>query len=99
MVEPITVEFNKKQRYLYVATMPQEQTERDMVIEVGNYQIVQGRMLKPSDQFQVIVSEDYINSPKFNNKALALGDKITIQNKTVTVVGIFKKSGNPFIDM
>jgi putative ABC transport system permease protein len=99
LIEPIRVTFNDKERFLYVATLPRDQKERDLVVEVANLEIVSGRMLKPQDQWNVLVSEDYVKDAKFNNKALAVGDKVHIENRTVTVVGVYKKTGNPFVDM
>ena len=102
LVEGIKVEFNNKERYLYVASLPQEPKERAMVMQAANVKdtdIIAGRMLKPDDRWKVVVSEDYYKNLNFNNKALSPGDKILINNQSVEVVGIFKKTGNPFVDM
>ena len=99
LVEPITVRFNSKDKYLYVTTLPKDQKERDVVIATRDYTIVQGRMLKPDDQYAALVSQSYIDSPKFGSKALSLGDKVLVQNQSVAIVGVFKSTGNPFTDM
>ncbi len=102
LVESITVQFNNKEKYLYVASMPKDPGERAMIMDIANVnsdKILYGRMLKPEDEWKVMISEDYYNKPSFNNKALNVGDKILINNQSVQVVGIYRKTGNPFVDM
>jgi putative ABC transport system permease protein len=102
IVEPITVEFNDKERFLYMASLPEEQDERKVVLSVANVDdgdMLYGRSLKTSDQYRVIMSEDYYNNEKFDGKALSVGDKILINGKQVDIVGFYKKTGNPFVDM
>lgn len=98
IIEPITVKYNDKEKYLYGASIPEENDEREMVLQVANIEIVQGRMLKPNDHYKVIMGEDYLK-PKFDGEGVNVGDKILIQGKQFDIVGIFKKTGNPFIDM
>ncbi|MBR9692945.1 ABC transporter permease [Candidatus Woesearchaeota archaeon] len=101
LVEPIRVEFNEKEKFIFVATLPQESKEREMVIEVANVDpsdMIAGRPLKQSDQWKVIMSEDYLE-PKFDNKGLQVGDKVKIDGQAVEVVGMYKKTGNPMVDM
>ncbi len=102
LVEPIRAEFNDKERFTYVATLPDDMDERTMVKEVANVMdedIVQGRMLKAGDTWKMIVSEDYVNDPKFDGKNLVVGNKVRVNGQPVEVVGIFAKTGNPFVDM
>ncbi len=102
LVEPISVEFNRKTIYTYLASMPSDAAERALVESTANVQdkdILYGRNLKPGDQWKVVMSEDYYNDPKFNGKTLQPGDKIVVNGQPVDVVGIFKKTGNPFVDM
>ncbi len=102
LIEPITVEFNDKEKFLYLASLPEDPDERALVMESANVEekdFRYGRALAPSDQLKVVMSEDYYNNPKFDGKALRVGDKITIEGRTVDVVGFFKKTGNPFVDI
>jgi len=102
LIEPISVTYNRKTIYTYVASLPADPAERALVTQVANVDtkdMLYGRNLKPDDQWKVVMSEDYYNSPKFNGKSLAPGDRIGINGQTVDVVGIFKKTGNPFVDM
>jgi len=102
IIEPITVEFNDKERQLYLASLPEPAEERALVLQVANAEssdMLYGRMLKPSDQWKVVMSEDYYNNPKFDGKALRVSDKILINGQQVEVIGFYKKTGNPFVDM
>ena len=101
LVEPISIEFNRKTIYTYIASMPSDVKERTLIETVANVQeedILYGRGLKPEDQWKVVMSENYYNDPKFNGQTLKPGDKILINGQAVDVVGFFKKTGNPFID-
>ena len=102
LVEPISVTYNRKTIYTYVASMPSDPAERALVSEaanVGAKDMLYGRALKSDDQWKVVMSQNYYDDPKFNGKSLAPGDRIEINGQTVDVVGIFKKTGNPFVDM
>ncbi|MFH1133417.1 MAG: ABC transporter permease [Nanoarchaeota archaeon] len=102
LIESISVKFNDKTRFLYLASLPQDSAERAMVTQVANVEegdIAYGRSLRPDDQRKVIMSVDYYNDPKFGGKALRVGDKILVNDQPVDVVGFFKKTGNPFVDM
>ncbi|MDD9952739.1 MAG: ABC transporter permease [Candidatus Woesearchaeota archaeon] len=101
LVEPIRAEFNDKEIFLFVATLAQDDDERELLVDVANVDednMLYGRTLKPSDQWKVIMSENYLE-PKFDGKGLKVGDKVRINGQTVDVVGIFKKTGNPFVDI
>ena len=99
LIEPITINFNRKTVFSYVASIPDDVQSRDLVLETANLDIIAGRQLKIGDKYDVVVSEDYTTSPKFDNKALSVGDRIEINGQKAQVVGVFKKTGNPFTDM
>lgn len=102
LIEPIRVEFNDDEIFTYTASLPEDPDERALVSSIANVQeddIIAGRKLDPGDQWKVMFSEDYITDPKFDGKALSVGDKITIDGQDVEVVGVFKKTGNPFVDL
>lgn len=101
LIEPIRVEFNEKEKFLYMVTLPADEDERALVAEISQVsddEITGGRLLKPGDYWKVLVSDEYILNPKFDGKALQVGDKIRIEGQTVDVVGSFEKTGNPIID-
>jgi len=102
LIEPIRVSFNDEERFLFLATIPEEREERELIAEISNVRdrdFVYGRGLDPDDTFRVVMSEDYYDDPKFNGKALRVGDKVTINGRVVDIVGFFEKTGNPFVDL
>jgi putative ABC transport system permease protein len=100
LIEPITVTFNRKTIFTYVASIPDNDINaRDLVLETANLEMIAGRQLKASDQNAVVVGESYMTSPKFNNRALGVGDQVVIDGQKVQVVGVFKNTGNPIWDM
>lgn len=102
LIEPIRVAFNDKERFIYLASLPPKEDERTLISEIANVQpndILSGRLLKPGDFWKVMLSEEYVNTPKFDGKTLRVGDKILIEGQTVDIVGVFKKTGNPLVDL
>jgi putative ABC transport system permease protein len=102
IIEPITVEFNDKERFLYLVSLPEDTEERAMVLEVAGIEdddILYGRMIRPNDRYKVVMSEDYYNDPSFDGKPLRVGDKVLINGQSTDVVGFFRKTGNPFADV
>ncbi len=101
LLEPVPVEFNEKRRYSYLVSLPEEPAERAMVMEAANVEekdVVHGRSLEPGDWWKVMTSEEYSRNPKFNGRALKVGDKLLVNGRAVELVGIFKKTGNPMVD-
>ncbi len=101
LIEPIRVEFNDEERFLFVATIAEEREERELLSEIANVRdedFVYGRNLDRDDTWRVVMSEDFYDTPRFDGKPLRVGDKIEINGKIVDVVGFFEKTGNPFID-
>jgi len=71
------------------------------VMEAANVEekdVVHGRSLEPGDWWKVMTSEEYSRNPKFNGRALKVGDKLLVNGRAVELVGIFKKTGNPMVD-
>ena len=101
LIEPIRVEFNSRERFLYVASIPQERDARALVAELARIQdehFVDGRMLRPEDSWQAVMSTTYRDNPRFNNQALRVGDRILVEGQEVQVVGFYETTGNPIFD-
>ena len=86
------VEFNKKVKYTSVRGLPVDDSSR-IYLETGVYDVGQGRFLKSGEKNKVIIGPDLAKSTTFG-KEISLNNKITINGKDFTVVGIFK-TGNP----
>ncbi len=101
LVESVRVRFNDKECFTFVGSLPEERKERAMVEEVASVQpekFVEGRALKPGDKWKIVASTTYRDEPKFNGRALSVGDKLLMNGQTVQIVGFFRKTGNPMLD-
>ncbi|PIZ50490.1 hypothetical protein COY27_06880 [Candidatus Woesearchaeota archaeon CG_4_10_14_0_2_um_filter_33_13] len=98
LIRSAKLEFKSEVLYSYIASMPDSADNRlrDLVMEVNDYQIEEGRLLKNGDKYKVMIGSDF-NVDVFD-KPVELRSKIKIQDQQFEVVGILKKSGNPFQD-
>lgn len=98
LIRSAKLEFKDEVKYDYLVSMPDGSSnlEWELVVEANDYQLLQGRLLKKEDKFKAVIgqafNEDYFEQP------IQLRDKIKIEAQLFEVVGILKKSGNPFHD-
>ncbi len=93
LIRSIKLEFNEEVKYSYLVSMPEDDEDIDLTIEVNNYKISQGRLLSKGDLYKVMIGSDFAED--FFDKSLQLRDQIKIDDVEFKVVGILKKSGNP----
>lgn len=93
LIRTITLEFHDEIKYSYAVSLPKDREERDLVIEVNDYQLAQGKFFTTASAFEVITSTHLVED--FFEKELHLRDTILIQDKPFTIVGLLKESGNP----
>ena len=93
LIRIVQLEFKDAVRYGYAVSLPDDQRERELVVEVNNYNTKQGKLLDKHGSYDVLISEHMIND--FFDEPMALRDRITIQGKEFTIVGILEESGNP----
>ncbi len=91
------VEFNKKTKFLFVGSMPEEQEGRKLVEEIFRLAAAEGRLLKQGDAKKVVVGNKYTDEEQFG-KAIHAGDRITVQGEVFEVVGVLEKLGQPQFD-
>jgi putative ABC transport system permease protein len=89
------VEYNNKVKFSYVRGMPTDETSR-LYKSVGMYDVDNGRMIKAGDKNKVVIGPEFAKEKNFG-KEIKLGDKITINGRDFTVIGIFKTGNNPGI--
>jgi putative ABC transport system permease protein len=95
LIKTSKVEFNKKTKYSSVRGMPVDDSA-SIYKETGMYDAEYGRMLKTGDKNKVVIGSEYAKDTNFG-RAIKVNDKININGKDFTVVGIFKAGGNPGI--
>jgi putative ABC transport system permease protein len=89
------IEFNKKIKYTYVRGLPLDDT-KNIYLETGVYDVDQGRFLRNGDKNKVVVGSEFAKEVNFG-KPIIVNEKIKINDKEYTVIGIFKAGGNPGI--
>jgi putative ABC transport system permease protein len=97
LIEPAIIEFNDKTRSTYVATLPRSTNERNFIMSMNNYEIVEGRMLKPDERTKVVLGINYKERPLFERN-LRLGDDVLIQGQSFEVVGFMERTGSFQVD-
>jgi len=91
------IEFDDDVIFTYVASMPENQDEADLIKEAVSLKAEKGRLLKKGDKFKVVVGNNFASKERFSRK-LIVGDQLKISEKQFDVVGVMKKTGNPMMD-
>jgi putative ABC transport system permease protein len=98
ILKPAVVEYNDEEQVLFVASIPDEnEEERAVVLEITKPKILDGRMLDTSDRYKAVIGYNWGQENSFD-KEVQVGDKMIVHNKTVEVVGILDRTGNPIWD-
>ncbi|HEX55199.1 MAG: ABC transporter permease [Candidatus Altiarchaeales archaeon] len=86
-----------KTKFAPVLALPTDARTTDFLKEFDYFIVEQGRYLKEDDKFSAIVAPN-LGIDLFDRE-IEIGDKIFIEDREFSVVGIQKKTGNPFHDM
>ncbi len=87
------IEFNKKSKYTFTRGLPVDETS-SVYIETGVYDAEFGRMLKSGDKNKVVIGPEFAKETNFG-KPVVVNDKIKINGKEFTVIGILESGNNP----
>ena len=93
LVRSAKMEYKDEVKYSFVVSMPEKNEDIALTIEVNDYNIKQGRLLKKGDKFVAMIGSNFADD--FFETELILRDKIKIEGVDFKVIGILKKSGNP----
>lgn len=86
------VEFGNEKRFLMVWGLPVEHL--DVYLEVGSFNIEEGRYLEKSDSNAVMLG-NFFKTKNILGKPVRAGNKLTINGQDVRVKGILEVIGNP----
>ena len=89
------VEFKAKKKGILIWGTPVDETKK-IVEEMQGYKIENGRNLKSSDTNKAVIGS-YVADGLFDKK-IDVGDKISIKDKSFTIVGILESVGNRIDD-
>ncbi|HEY9703287.1 MAG TPA: ABC transporter permease [Allocoleopsis sp.] len=89
------MEFNDNVRNSFIRGLPMDDT-RYVWEETGMYDPEYGRMLKSGDKNKIVIGPEFAKEENFGRE-IVVNDKIIINGKQFTVIGIFKTGNNPGI--
>ncbi|HLD89243.1 MAG TPA: ABC transporter permease [Candidatus Nanoarchaeia archaeon] len=95
-LESTTIEFNKKQVIVVVASVP-DGKNRQAFEEMVNLKEEEGRLLKDADGKKAVLGNYFKNEDVFGRR-IEVGDKIIVNSTQFEVVGILEKKGSFFFD-
>jgi putative ABC transport system permease protein len=93
MIEQVIVQNGEVARPLYIASIPDNSDERNLVLKLLNNEIELGRELQSSDQKKVVVGYNFYDR-ELIGKIIRPRDKILIQGVEFEVVGVYKRAGS-----
>ena len=86
------IEYEDEERFFPVFGMDPE--DIDLFIEVGSFEIEDGRNLEKSDRKKIVIGNHYKSKPIFEDP-VKVGDDFLINGEEFEVKGIFGLVGNP----
>jgi putative ABC transport system permease protein len=90
------VKFRGQIKYVPVFAVPTDSEALDFLRDIDFFVVEEGRYLTGRDKYKAQVGVDTGNS---FGREITLGDEIFIEGKEFSIIGINKKTGNPFHDM
>ncbi|RME53568.1 ABC transporter permease [Candidatus Woesearchaeota archaeon] len=90
----VTYKRETKPRYAYLVGTPTGEDGR-LTQELMTVDLIQGRTLKRNDQFKAVLGYSYSKEKAVFDRAIQVGDRITVNGYDLKVVGIYDKVGNP----
>jgi putative ABC transport system permease protein len=94
IVKSVQTEFNSKSQIGFATNVPSG-VKRDYFYETQDFNLIAGRLLQESDINKVVLGNDFSVSEKSGyEKAIEVGDSISLNGKDFRVVGILKKKGS-----
>jgi putative ABC transport system permease protein len=93
LIRVVKVEFNKNINYDYLASIPDDAKQADLIYSSDGIKLDEGSLLKTTDLGKVIIGSDIGKENAFGKK-IAVGNKILIQGKSFEVIGILKQASS-----
>ena len=90
LIRIVKTEFNKIAQFNYVASMPSNKRQLQIIYDSLNLNLESGRLLTENDKRRVILGNDFLSNDF--EKPIRIGSILKIQEKEFEVVGILKKA-------
>jgi len=98
LIRVAKVEYNKVAEFDYIASMPDDQKQVDMIYEAINIKVDSGRLLTAGDRGKIVLGSNFLKNDNFG-KPLKTGSSLKIQEKNYEVIGILKTSSTFQVNM
>jgi putative ABC transport system permease protein len=97
LIEQTTMQFREETRPAFITTLPRDTRTRNFVMNINNYEIETGRMIRPDERTKVVLGGRFAESPIFE-RTLRVGDEISLEGETFEIVGFLKRTGSFQVD-
>ncbi len=88
-----TIEYNNVVKFEYLADIPEDKEQREIVYTSNNLVAEKGRLLKEGDKGKIVIGRNVGKKEKFGKK-IEVGKKLKINGEDFEVVGILKKASS-----
>ena len=89
------IEFQGTTKYFLIASMPSDPEELELMNKMMGIDYIQGRGLEASDSQSATLGYHFYTQGLFDEKNIYVQDRITINDRKFSVVGIHGPIGNP----
>jgi putative ABC transport system permease protein len=93
-IETVKLEYNDRILITNSIDFPENKEESNLFFETNDIETLQGRKLKNSDSNSVMLGYNFYANKVDLGREIESGDKIELNNKTFSVVGILEKQGS-----
>ncbi|MEM4240330.1 MAG: ABC transporter permease [Candidatus Woesearchaeota archaeon] len=90
LLRSVSAEYQGETENLFVASMPDEEPDRQLSIDTNTLKVEQGRMLKMADRGKIIVGNNVWAGKRFE-KDITIGSKILLNGRQFEVIGLMPK--------
>ncbi|MBS3074596.1 ABC transporter permease [Candidatus Pacearchaeota archaeon] len=89
LIRVTSVEYNKVSRFVYVGDLPQDEEDADVVYDVIDARIGEGRLLRNDDKSKIMLGSEIAKENIFEKK-IRVGSKLRINGRNFEVIGILE---------
>jgi putative ABC transport system permease protein len=93
LLRSVSLEYNKIKGFAYLASMPPDKDQIDLIYTAFDAQAETGRLLEKEDRGKVLLGHEF-SKTKIYNKDITTGSRIVLQGKEFEVIGILKSSSS-----
>lgn len=82
---------------VYVSGVPDDAKERALIIEIGTWEVEQGKWFERGSVEELVIGNDFART-KILDRKIRVGDTVDVNGQQFTVSGIMKRIGDPSTD-